>query len=315
MATLQTSILQTLAYFDIFSYPLTLHELHRFLWQPTASASIGDMLSEVETLKQNNQILEQSGYFLLPGREEIIRRRQRAIPFLEEKLHRAKKAIRKLRFLPFIQAVFLCNTVAVSVVKKDSDIDVLIVVRRNRLWITRFLVTALLSVSRERRTKRTVANRICLSFYLTDDHLNISDITLVDEDIYLHYWITQLIPLYERTTIGDRIHQENQWVRQTLPYAFQPFLLLPRYRVIDSSISRPWAVFWEKLWGTGYGTMIEQQAKAIQRKKMERNYGSLQDAPDTRVVINDTMLKFHENDRRAQYRDQWKETIDKLLHC
>jgi hypothetical protein len=59
------------------------------------------------------------------------------------------------------------------------------------------------------------------------------------------------------------------------------------------------------MWEGKYGDLIEGQAKGIQQAKMKFNFGSVQNAGDTRVVINDKMLKFHEKDRRVEYRDEW----------
>ena len=63
----------------------------------------------------------------------------------------------------------------------------------------------------------------------------------------------------------------------------------------------------EKVWGAKYGDLIEAQAKGAQLAKMKMNYNSAQNIPDTRVIVSDSMLKFHENDRREEYREKWLE--------
>jgi hypothetical protein len=157
-----------------------------------------------------------------------------------------------------------------------------------------------------RRTKTDVANKICLSFYVTDRHLNLEDIAIDGEDIYLMYWIDQLIPIYDPEDIRAHILRENRWVKPYLPHAFQSYRMLPDYRVDRGKGQSAFRRAFEKMWGGAYGDMLEHRAKRIQEKKMSRNYESIKNEPDTRVVIDDTMLKFHENDRRALFREEWK---------
>ncbi|MBP9732603.1 MAG: hypothetical protein KBD29_04055, partial [Candidatus Magasanikbacteria bacterium] len=61
-----------------------------------------------------------------------------------------------------------------------------------------------------------------------------------------------------------------------------------------------------------FGDWIEDIARSFQRRKIMHNSRSLVHAKDTRVVVNDSILKFHENDRRLRYRDEWLQKLEKL---
>ena len=178
--------------------------------------------------------------------------------------------------------------------------------------MTRFFITGLLHLLRLRRTKKHVANKICLSFYVTDDHLDLSDVALDDPDVYLLYWIHQLIPLYDPYNLFSVLQSKNQWVRAHLPDVLTRYALIPRYRTDDCCVARVVRHMFTRLSSGNYGNMWENYIKKIQKKKMDCNYGSLQYEPDSRVVINDTMLKFHENDRRAFYRQEWIQRCQQL---
>ena len=43
---------------------------------------------------------------------------------------------------------------------------------------------------------------------------------------------------------------------------------------------------------------------------MKTNVGSVQNEENTHVIVSDAMLKFHENDRRAYFRDLWKNKLE-----
>lgn len=303
---LKKAIIRTLAYFDLFDLPLTAEELYRFLWKPPADMSYEAFLFELPLV---SGIEERDGLYTLSGRTDIVADRRLAIPLIEEKLRIAKRAAMIVRFVPFLSALFVCNTVASASASRDSDIDVFIVARHGRLWLVRLLTTTLLSIARLRRTRTRVANKICLSFYVTDAHLDVSDIAIDEPDIYLMYWIDQLVPIYDPDNVRERMTQKNSWVKRALPHAFQPYRMSERFRVDRTPIQQWFRRIVERLWRDSYGGMLERQAKHIQKKKMATNRESVQGLPDTRVVINDTMLKFHENDRRQYYRDAWRERV------
>jgi hypothetical protein len=188
-------------------------------------------------------------------------------------------------------------------------VDVFIIVKQGRLWVTRLLVTLVLSLFRLRRHREDVANKICLSFYLTDQSLDLSRIALFPDDVYLMYWLDELIPLYDPKDMYARVRQENAWVKKFVPDALQSHDVLHRWKVKDTwlvhIVRGIWSLFLLSVWGDA----VERLAKKMQQWKMNKNTKSVQHAPDTRVVVSDEMLKFHENDRRAYYRDEWKKKL------
>lgn len=305
---IRQSILRTLAYFDIFDYPLTVEELSRYLYCADSSGHL-DRFAQLQHFEQLQHIQHKHGFYFLPGREETIAARQDKVKIVEQKMKIAVRGIKKIRWAPFVRAVFVCNTVAGAVVEEDSDIDVFIVTRAGRIWLARALATLTLSFFRLRRTKREINNRICLSFYVTDDNLNLESIA-IEDDIYLKYWLAQLIPVYDPDNLLAEIQRANVWASKSLPNVFVPFIPISRWRVKDSKLSIKIKRVLEKIWGSSYGDLMEAQARGMQKARMALNYMSAQNAPDTRVVVNDKMLKFHEGDRREEYREEWKERIE-----
>jgi len=300
------SILPTLAYFDMFDYPLTEQELERFLYTDYTDFKI-DYTDFVRALDENGSlrgVAERSrGFYFLPGREEIIERRKQGRRLFEEKIKIAQKAMRKILWVPFVRAVFVCNTSTGVGIKEGSDIDVFVIVRQGRLWLSRILVTFVLGLFRFRRTRAKIKNKICLSFYVTDNRLNLLDIAL-KEDVYLMYWLALLIPIYDPDNLGKSLWAANQWATKHLPNAFKGEMN-KEWQVGDGRIAKKIKNTFEKWWGGKYGDLMEKQAREAQKIRMKMNTSSIQNLPDTRVVVNDEMLKFHEGDRREEYRDRW----------
>ncbi|HAT03428.1 MAG TPA: hypothetical protein DCS29_01460 [Candidatus Magasanikbacteria bacterium] len=302
--TLAQSIVRTLAYFDIFDYPLTKEELYRFLY--TESTGQWEYKDFLNILSQDDSFHMWScsdGFYFLPRREKIIAQRQRRVAFLEQKMKIAHRGVQKIKWIPFVRAVFVCNTVASSSAQEDSDVDVFIVVKKNRLWFTRLLVTLTLSFFRLRRTKRRIANKICLSFYVADSHLNMSSLRIAHPDIYLVYWLAQLVPMYDPDDLYESIQRANAWAYVYVPYASMSYFLLDRYRVDDTA----WSLRAKRFFAYFINDNMNAYAKYVQQRKMKRNIHSIGHLSDTRVVVNDAVLKFHENDRRQEYQEKWME--------
>ncbi len=306
MPDLKTTIVKTLAWFDIFDYPLTREELYKYLWCE-GTPDVKKMAYE-EFMREDMAPFSRNYYFL-PGREHIIAERERKIPLLDKKMKIAKHAIRKLRWIPFVRAVFASNTVAQGTAHADSDIDVFIITKAGRLYLTRLLVTLILTLTRYRRTSTVIRNRVCLCFYATDDALNLAPIRIADPDIYLAYWIVQLLPLYDPDNYFEKIQHANAWLKNYLPHAPTASCLAHRFRVDDNTISHAVKKFFQAAWRGAYGDLLESQAKKIQQVKMKLNKFSVQNKSDTRVIISDQMLKFHENDRREEYRATWESRV------
>jgi len=308
MTVFSQSLLQTLAYFDIFEYPLTREELYRFLWQPKENLDFSEFVQVLEETVQNDlkgKVETQGGYYFFFGKSEYIPKRERKILYTEEKLTIAKRAAQKLRYIPFVKALFVCNQLPVGV-KKGSDIDVFIVIKRGRMWLTRAIITAVLSFFLLRRTNKSIADLICLSFYVTDDNLDLSSICITAPDVYQAYWTDHLIPVYDPYDFHTQIREKNAWVQSYLPHSSEPYPILKRWSVTDFWLTRGVKKFLEWVFGGFIGFIVEKQIRFLQLQKMKMSERIARPLTNKSVVISDTMLKFHENDRKEYFKGEWE---------
>ncbi len=309
------SVIQTLSYFDIFDYPLTREELFYFLWEPKENFTYAQFLLALEKeIKESlADIVEtQGGYYFFAGKSDCIAKRERKILYTEEKLAIAKRAAKKIRYIPFVLSMFVCNQLPVGV-KKTSDIDVFIVIRRQYLWFSRACITALMIFFRLRRNKKNTEDLICLSFYVTDDHLDLSDICISSPDVYQAHWMRQLISVYDPDDFHEQIREKNPWVKKYLPNSFFSYTLLDRWKVYDSSLSRKIKKSLEWILSFGFGMFLERVLRSFQKKKMKCNEDNENFRATKNVVISDTMLKFHENDRKQYFKTEWEKRVHKFL--
>ncbi len=278
----------TLAYFSLFKRPLTKREFVRARWH------------------EDHTNTEATNHLLALSPDDIRERHRRTL-YSDLHMKTATKAARIIRYVPFVRAVFLCNTVAMGAAQAGSDVDLFIVTAARRLWLSRLLVTVAMALTGMRRSKTDVAGKVCLSFYVSEAGLDLTNIAIKD-DVYLAYWLQTLRPLYDPTQVQSQLYDQNRWAKHMIPNGLTVSTTRP-------SLSAPPAKEYlkqivERMWQSPYGDLIERQAKQIQQSKMKLNRMSAQHDDNTNVVVSDTMLKFHENDRRTLYRDQWKQ----LLH-
>lgn len=308
---MEQSIIKTLAYFDYFNHPLTKEELFRFLWQPP-NLSYEKFIEELDSY--NSKVVgSKYGYYFLLGREQTIEIRRQKTADNDFKHKITKRAAKKIRWVPFARAMLVCNNTSFEMADRTSDIDVVIIVKHGRMWTARLLVTLWLSLFGLRRNKKETVNKICLSFYVSDSSLNLADLVITEPDIGFMYWVVQFVAVYDPDGLQVNILQQNQWIKKYLPNAFAASAMGSRFKVEDNRWAKLWRNSWQRAWGGAYGHLVERQAKAIQRAKMRRNLHSVQDEPDTRVVVSDEVLKFHEQDRRLQYKEEWERKLSRLI--
>lgn len=342
--SLRQSILNTLAYFDLADYPLTKEELFSFLWQPP-NISYNDFLLSLqifnthpfipplfasrarekdisctfsserckyvaEPIKGEGQgVGFKFGYYFLLGREKIVEERQGKLLITEKKLKIARRAAKIIRSVPFLKAVFVCNTAGSGQAGEDSDIDFFIVTEKNRIWITRLFVTFLLELFRLRRVGNRIKNKICLSFYVTTENLDLAKLRVADDDIHFAYWLNQMLPVFDPDNYYLKFLQANSWTKTYLPNLDAKQTASYLSKIPESRLGKIWKKAWEKMWQGSYGDLINNQAKQIQLSKMKQSGKPIDRGNDKGVVINDGILKFHEKDTRIAYRNQWLQKI------
>lgn len=303
MTPLADSINKTLSYFSLFNYPLTKEELFAFLWQPPI-ISYEDFV-----ISGRSEIKEKFGYYYLVSESDIADKRRERLLICEQKIKIAIKAVRKIRAIPFVRAVFVCNTVGAGTANQKSDIDFFIITAPKRIWLVRFFSNLILKFWNLRVSDKETKNKICLSFFVDENNLNLDNLRVVNEDVYLAYWIHQLIPIFDPNKFYENFLKANNWTEKFLPNAHR---LTSKYlsEVKDTKISRVWRGVWQKMWSGIYGDIIEGQVKQIQMSIFKKTIKKMPVAGDKGMVISDTILKFHENDARRDIFESWKKRIN-----
>lgn len=104
------------------------------------------------------------------------------------------------------------------------------------------------------------------------------------------HWIASLTPLYDPDGLIEAVWDENGWVREALPNVW-PAVPVARRRV-GGKVGR----FTMRDARSG---LFESFARGMQLLRLPPKLAGIMNL-DTRVVVTDNVLKFHENDRRVE---------------
>ncbi len=296
---IKEAIVKTVAYFDMFDFPLTDFEIWQYLEIPC------DLSEVVKILEIGIEKIEyRDGFYFLAGRKTIIETRKRRYNYTDRKIKRVKFLCRIFRFIPWIELIAIGNLIGQHNLRDQSDIDLFIVTQKKRIWISRFFCVAITKVFGWRPTEENSRDKICLSFFISKDSLDLFDLQLDGGDIYFKYWLAGLMPIYDSGDCYKKLIKANQWLKRELPNLTS--------RAISSRIKvKPVLSEYAKEIIDLFIGGLEPQFKSWQMKIMPPVLKKMANK-NTNVVIIDTILKFHENDRRRYYQNKFKEKIKEL---
>ncbi len=296
--SIKEAIYQTIVFFDIFDYPLTDWEIWRYLPIKISFLKVREVLQ----IRDKNRLSKQGAYYFLLGREKIIQKRNHRYNYTQRKIKRALRISRIFRFIPWIEMIAIGNIIGSHNLKDDSDIDFFIITKKNRIWISRFFTTLIAKLLLLRPRVNNVRDKICLSFYLSEDNLDLQKLHLPEKkDWYFIYWLSGLVPIYERNNNYQKLIDHNQWLLKFLPN-WQVMQVVDCYTIspLRSWVYRDIVDFF--LGG------LETVVKKMQLRILPNDLRLLMNQ-DTRVVINDRILKLHVTDRRQKYLDLFQKRV------
>ncbi len=296
--SLANRVLATLAYFDIFRKPLKIEELSFLILGSKEFAN--DILVIIGKLK--NKIIEQDNYFYLKDSKFDLDLVKKNDDRFESLLKKSLKYQKLFSYLPFVDGVAICNYLPFGIVEENSDIDLFIVTQKDRIMIARTFTTLLFHLLGIRRHGNLVKDRFCLSFYINRDFSNLSDLILED-DIYFAYWILALYPIYGDFAYWNFFRSENKtWLNKYFDGRREKI-----YQYFDTQTIIKKFLQW--LLVGRFGDFLENYLlkNAQKRFKLRKDLDV-----NSSIIINDKRLKYHNNDKRLYFYQQWELRLKRL---
>lgn len=268
---LAEAILKTLAYSDIFDYPLTLDEIHTYLVVPATKEEIKTCIEKIHQIRLTEK------YYYLTGRDEIVhKRKNRALKSIKI-FKRALFYGKVIGKFPFVRMVALTGSLAMLNLSNEIDIDFMLITKSNRLWFARALAVTF------GRLMRLLGDRICINLLIAENNLSWSQ-----HDLYSAREICQMIPISGFDT-HCKFRVANMWTLNMLPNA----LLNEEISNHASALQK----LWEVLFLGKLGNQIEKLAMDFQMKIISRRENN---STETNFTADICQGNFHQHKKWTQ---------------
>lgn len=296
MGYLRNSILATIIYYDIFDYPLTLVEIHKYLVNPgrlsritdgLGEIKLSDIIDELDKLIGSEVINQKNGLYFLDGRSDLYELRIERNKIAIKKWRKFLWMVKFLALAPYLRGIFASGSMATGNTTEESDFDVLVIVRSGRLYTCRFFlwtISSLLGV-RRKKNQKIAPDKLCFNHYITDDNLYISHESIFNAQTYIN-----LKPVMIKPELFDQFYANNLWLNN-YTYNFRPHGNFVGISAKLPNVFMILAKFSEFLVDSFPGNRAEKFFKYFQQKRIKSD--PIIHELGGRIVFTDQELEFH----------------------
>src|SRR3989344_1680646 len=312
---IRKAVLATIAYYDGLGFPLTFYEICRFLINPKrlfpkiegmGEISPGKVAGDLEDLKGRGVICQHLGMYTLAGRESFCAQRLEREKVAAQKWRKFIKKVYWLQMVPWIEGLFASGSLALGNTTKESDFDVLVLVKPGRLYLARVFLSLLTSLMGMRRTRdqRSAPDKFCFNHYITTDQLNINHESLYNAQTY-----ARLVTIWAINNLAAEFFSANIWINKFV-YNFKPHQEMVRRNIKESKYLKALANIIETAFDNWLGDLLERIARWYQQKRISNN--PMTRAPGGRVIYTDKELEFHPRSFERTILDRYNLSLKRL---
>ena len=274
------SIQPYLRFYEIMNYPVPKNAELFFQYSDIEHTNANKMLKNIDVNESESW-------------DEFSR--DKKSEYMDEYLEEINRLKSTFQSIPFVEQIFLCNSISFNALDKNSDIDLFIIAEPGRIRTAKFRSMVLFTLKWAKRFWKKIRKKICLSFFITSDSQNLYPISLSSLDIYLAYRIAHLVLIYQPDEeINNSFFESNKWIKWILPN-YQEKQTISLW-VSSFSWNTKFKKVMETLWDWFLWNIFEWTVKHIQKViiwlKKIRNPVWNKD-----VIVSDSMLKFHQDIR------------------
>ncbi|HRY52946.1 MAG TPA: hypothetical protein P5089_03880 [Candidatus Portnoybacteria bacterium] len=289
MTSHNQALIAPLIYYDLLERPLTALEIFKYLRAGDPEISFFSVWQE---LKRSNLAQQKNGLYFLPGQDQLIAVRQKRMKLAQMKWKKLKRSGKYLALVPWLRLAAVTGSLTAHNTKESSDFDLLIVLKKNRLWLGRLLLTGLVGLLKKRRHGQLTQDRLCLNCYLTENNLEITA-QAKSRDWHSAQEYGRLTPILEiQKGSYAKFVGANNWLSSFLKN--YPWPNSRNAKKIKAPLFFSWLrQTAEALMGGRIGDTLEKIAGQWQKKRINKKRLLEQSGAQDQVFVSDYCLMFH----------------------
>lgn len=204
---IRKDILATLAYFNMFDYPLKKNEIFLFLGH---SNNYPEFEQALTNLLKDSAVYKMADFYSLQNDFKLAIRRFRGNEKAITMLKKAEKAAAIISAFPFVRSVAVSGSLSKYFADEKSDIDFFIITRANRLWIAR----TILHIFKKLTFIVGRQGHFCMNYFIDE-----KDPAIEEKNIYTAMEVATVLPLRDNG-LFDQFFKANSWVSVFFPNKF-----------------------------------------------------------------------------------------------
>lgn len=170
-------------------------------------------------VKPRPRIEVNGGLFFMQGKKNNVKKRRDREAESKVKMKIVYSVKNELEKDPNILMVAITGSLAMKNAPEAGDIDLMVVVRRGRLWQTRIKTLIRLMVAKHsvrRAREKHQANKFCFNLWMDESDMQIE---AGMRNPYTAHELAQIVPLINKETVYQELLWKNKWILDYWPDA------------------------------------------------------------------------------------------------
>jgi predicted nucleotidyltransferase len=219
----EKNILQVVAYFDMFHYPVSQIEIHQFLHTPISARQMEPLLQQLVIQKKLFRLDE---FYSLQNDHSLVMQRRSGNDRAGKLLPTAYRMGKLLHKFPFVKGIGISGSLSKNYADNESDIDYFIITESNKLWIARSLLHGLKKISFIFGKQHW----LCMNYFVDEEALE-----LKEKNIFIATEVVTLKPVAITPAI-QKFFSTNNWTANYFPNHNQEISFVKENRPIGKKI-------------------------------------------------------------------------------